>query len=180
MTPTDKEMLLGLVARPDMYVPLVGADCLTSFVWGYEAGTGNACDFTEQLRHLLADRYRQSWSSAGWAGQIRRLAQKRASTWVTTFRQVVLELLVAAEGGRLQASQQAFLKRRIVSHIERIGFRYAQYPDDAWVEVWQALCAVRRRWFRPLWTGPEWKVIKELDALVQAASESGAPKQQAS
>jgi hypothetical protein len=101
MTPEDKEQLVTFVTLIGMCIHPVTTESAINYVHGYEAGTGGKCAFTQHLRQLLTTKYRLSYSSDGWPGQIRRLAHQRATTWLTCFRHFPLELIVSSQGGQL-------------------------------------------------------------------------------
>jgi hypothetical protein len=167
MTKDDKELLLQMVARIGMFIHPLEADSAINFIHGYETGTRDQCDFTKQLRQLLSDKYKLAYSNDGWPGQIRSLAKKRSSTWLIIFRRLTLETIATEEGGSLDESQQAILKTRILSLIEKKSTPPPQL-SPGWVEDWLSLCAVKSGWFKQLWTSKEWTVIRAIDKLVQA------------
>lgn len=170
MTTEDRDELLSFVVRIRIYIHPATADCAISFIHGYERGTRAECDFTTQLKTLLSEKYRISYSSDGWPGQLKRLAKKRDSTWLTTFRNLTLELIVTEQRGNLLEQQQHLLKTRIVSLLERLEHQPAEYLSSYWTDDWLALCPIKRPWFKQLWTKEEWRVIKRLDTLVQGQS----------
>nr|GFC69501.1 hypothetical protein [Tanacetum cinerariifolium] len=148
MTKADKELLLHFVTRISMYIHPKEASSVVNFITGYEIGTRDECDFTEQLKQLLSDKYKVDYSSDGWTGQIKRLAKRRHSTWLILFRRLTLELIVNDEGDGLDETQQAFLKAMVIGRLEQlmeigtVGFR------EYWVEDWLSLCTVKSSWFK--------------------------------
>jgi hypothetical protein len=167
MTTADRDLLVQLVVYPGMHLHPVTAESAIHFIHGYEAGARGTCDLTKQLRDRLSGRHRLPHRSDGWPGQLARLAQKRASTWLILFRRLTLELIVEEEGGRLRAAQQALLQTRIGRLVERVESTPPAPPDADTVEDWRSLCAVESEWFQRLWTPQEWDVIQRADAVVQ-------------
>jgi hypothetical protein len=168
MTTEDKELLLNFVTYIGLFIAPVTAESVLNFIHGYEAGTRNTCKFTQQLQQLLTDTYQLPSSSNGWPGQIGRLASQRAASWLTVFRSLTLELIVLTEGGCLPAQQQAILLPRIRVLIDRLRVTPAPQLDAYWVADWRALCPVRRRWFKQLWTKQEWQLVTHVDKVVKA------------
>lgn len=168
MTTADKDFLLNFITRPAMFIHPLSADSAINFINGYEAGTGNTCDFTQQLRQVLSDKYGITYSSDGWPGQITRLAKKRASTWLILFRKTTLEIIVKAEGGRLSDNQQVMLKTRVFNLIERLEHTHLQQLSSFWIEDWLSMCHIQGGWFKQHWTTKEWTTIKKITKRLQA------------
>ncbi|MES2587783.1 MAG: hypothetical protein V4622_02315 [Bacteroidota bacterium] len=76
MTKDDKTNFLHFITRTGMFINPVDEKNVVSFINGYELGTKQECDFTQLLKQLLTDKYKISYSSDGWPGQISRLAKK--------------------------------------------------------------------------------------------------------
>ncbi|MDO7847305.1 hypothetical protein Q5H92_13110 [Hymenobacter sp. M29] len=172
MTTADRELLMHFVVCIDMHIHPVTTESAINFIHGYEAGTRGTCDLTKQLRQRLTSQYRLSYSNDGWWGQLQRLAQKQASTWLILFRRLALELIVEEQRGRLNPAQQVLLKARIVWLVERLESRPFTPPDPRAVENWLSLCAAKSEWFQQLWTQEEWGLIQRADAIAQAQGPS--------
>jgi hypothetical protein len=170
MTKADKELLLHLVTRTGMYIYPIEANSIIHFMSGYEAGTKGKCDFTKRVRRLIADKYKVSYSSDGWPGQIKLLARKRHTTWLIVFKKITLEIIANAEGGSLDDKQREMLKKKItVGIINDIQATGGPRFED-WAEEWPAFCAVKSSWFKQLWSRQEWTIIRAIDKLVQTGS----------
>ncbi|MCH9661706.1 MAG: hypothetical protein K0U54_12450 [Bacteroidetes bacterium] len=79
------------IERTAMYVTTVNQDTIVSFIHGYEYGLANNT-FTTSIRNRLTDHYGVIYSSDGWSGQIKRLAESINLSWIETFKKVASEL----------------------------------------------------------------------------------------
>ena len=170
MTKDDKTNFLYFITRTGMYIYPMDDKNVVSFIHCYELGTKNKCDFTLLSKEMLSDKYRIHYGNDGWSGQITRLAKKLSLNWVTTFKRIVLEIVADERQGGLDKAMMEVLRTRILSLLERVNPLGDIYFNDNWTEEWLALCPVKSKWFKQLWTDNEWTTIKSIDKLMQADS----------
>ena len=167
MTKDDKTIFFQFITLTGMLINPVDDKNVVSYIHGYEAGTKNKCNFTHLSKQLLTDKYKVSYSSDGWWGQISRLAKKLSLNWVTTFKRIALEIVADEQHGGLDKAMRKILKKRIVSLIGRINALGDTWFNDSWSEEWLSLCSTKSKWFKQLWDDNEWTIIKSIDKQVQ-------------
>jgi len=167
MTKNDKTNLLYFITRTGMYINPVDDKNVISFISGYELGTKHKCDFTELSKRLLTDKYKISYSNDGWPGQIGRLAKKKSLSWLSTFKEIALEIIADEQNGGLDKAMMKILKTRIVSLIGRVNALGDTWFNDSWAEEWLSLCLIKSNWFKQIWDNDEWLIIKSIHKEVQ-------------
>jgi hypothetical protein len=168
MTRDDKKLILQFITLTGMFINPVEDKNVVSYIHGYQAGTKHKCDFTQLTKQLLTEKYKITYSSDGWPGQVTRLAKKLSLSWVIVFKRTALEILADERNGGLDKAMLAILKKRIISLIERVNALGAPWFNDSWTEEWLSLCSIKHKWFKQAWTDKEWTIIKSIDKLVNA------------
>jgi hypothetical protein len=166
MTKDNKKIFLHFVTRTGMYINPMDDKNAVSFIHGYEIGTKHRCDFTQLISKYIADKYKITQSNDGWSEQIERLAQKLSLSWMRTFKKITLEIIATEDMG-LDEEMRKILKTRITSLIDRINELGDPWFNENWVQEWLSLCPIKSKWFKPLWIGKEWPIIKAIDKEVQ-------------
>jgi hypothetical protein len=167
MTKIDKANLLHFITKTGMYIYPVDDKNIESFIHGYELGTKQKCDFTTLSKQYLIDNFKIIYSNDGWPGQIKRLAKKKSTSWVVTFKQIALNIIAEEQNSESLTLLKKILKPRIESKIERINMLGNPWLNDSWVEEWLSLCLVKRDWFKKIWNNEEFLIIESIQKLVQ-------------
>jgi hypothetical protein len=165
MTKKEKELLLRFCTRIGMYIQPQDQHTIVSFITGYEIGTNFKSDFIPLLKDYIAKKYSIECRATGWPGQIDRLSEKLSLTWVITFKKILLET-VANEG--LSNKLEQIITSRIENLIEHIYETENAWFNTNWREEWISLCASKSKWFKQMWSTNEFKIIKTMDAEIQA------------
>lgn len=147
-----------------MVVHPYNADAVINFVQGYEYGTKNACNFTQLSKKLLSEKYKIQSSSDGWCGQIGRLADKNAQSWIFTFKQITLEIISNESNGVLSDyDKESFIinTSTLIDQIDRTLY-------DGWVERWLDVAAVDTYFPNQLWSSAQLEIINLISQEIKS------------
>ncbi|MDJ1467711.1 hypothetical protein [Xanthocytophaga flava] len=162
MTDQDKLLLVRFITRMGMYIPERNKSNIISFVYGYEIGRNGECSFTKLLIEHMENKYSIPHSSASWIGQIHFYAEKKKSSWESTFRQISLEIIGSEENGGLNQEMQDTIKTWIHSLIGRIEAQGNPWFNQWWVDEWKTVVMTKKNWFKNMWTPQEFKIIQAI------------------
>ena len=140
-----------------MYVQPVNKDTIVAFIHGYGAAKPADFDFINLIEDHFLHKYSIRGSNAGWPWQIQQHADKNTHSWITSFRQESLEILV----GKSKSIQQQ-VRKHICQYVERIKEDSPYQFNDHWVREWTEICLINKAWFRQLWTSDQLAVIKAI------------------
>lgn len=171
MTADHKKIVVQFITRTGMFIGVVNEDTITSFIYGFEAGTNDSCDFTTLMRNYMEEVLAIPYRSDGWPGQIRKFAGKKYISWVSAFKQIGLEVLASDQNGGLNAEQQDILKSRIIGLLHRINPDGDPWLGRQWMEEWNAICPTKSEWFKQMWEEHEFNALK---SITREINKSGA------
>ncbi|MTE27039.1 hypothetical protein [Winogradskyella ouciana] len=87
MTEKQFRLLYHFLNRISMWVQPINRDTIVSFIYGFEAGTGNKI-FTSALKSYLESRYEIFGSNQGWPNQISIYSEKKGIEWCEAFLEI--------------------------------------------------------------------------------------------
>jgi hypothetical protein len=173
MKKEDKLYFIRFILRTSMFVYPIGEHTVVSFVNGYEAGSGGKSGIKDLLMDHFSERLSIKLGSYGWAGQIRQYAEKKGLPWVTVFKQECLEAF-ASDKSSLNNEMRVEIKRNIFALLGRIDEHGDPWFNEQWLDDWNTLCLVKRKWFQDLWTASELRALK---AIIKEVNTNEAFKQ---
>ena len=171
MTDKHKKVLMHFITVASVYIRVsdendaANKSSIAAFIRGYEIGTGSKCKFSQLLSKHFEENLSIKYLATGWPGQVTQYSEKKAISWIRSFRQAGLET-IAGNGG-LDDECKQILKKTITILIERIRDKGDIYFNERWVEEWNSFCLVKSPWFKNMWTAAEYKVIASLDKEVK-------------
>ena len=143
MTYEDRKTLIHFITRAPMYIFPVDKNTIISFIHGYEVGRNKECNFTKQISLLISSKFKINSSNTGWVGQIEQLSKKKVSTWVTTFTQITLEIILTQNDNIQEEELTQILKTRIQSLIKSLS----ETKYESGINEWLTICMIKEKWF---------------------------------
>jgi hypothetical protein len=169
MTKNDRIILLYFFAKTPMYIgEQVDQRTMMSFLHGYEMGRKNKCKFLETAKDLLIQKYKVSYPSTGIVGQIDKLSKKRKLSWVVTFKQLALEVILLNGTRTVIPELKKIMRSLIQFQIEMINVVNTRPFLERWIDQWNNIADTKNEWLEKIMTPKELEGIYEIAEEVNA------------
>ncbi len=163
-----KEKLLAFLLRTSMWIPRTDEESVIAFMRGYECGIGVGRGFPAALSAFILKRRGIEARADGWAGQVRRFAEKDGIPWLRALKRAGLSTLAARENGGLSRGMRDAVKWHVKELADLMEEEPVAFLNRDWIEEWLAICEADDSWFRALWAEPELDAIRALSAELKA------------
>lgn len=159
MKEEDLKLLWMFTLRIGMYTGKENQDTIAAFLWGYQIGRKDQCNFIERLSESINTTYKIEKRAMGWIQQIEALAEKLETDWITIFKKQSLGILAPQLTEKIKLECTDSLKSRINGKMSGAKNHFRR----DWITDWFGIVALETNWFRELWTEKELEVITKIE-----------------
>lgn len=155
----DLKLLWMFILRIGMYTGIENKDTISSFLYGYEIGRDNECNFIEMLAKSIEEQYKIRSKATGWVGQIEGLAEKLETDWITIFKSQSLKILTSKFNEPMTREFTESIKRRMNGKMLGVDNHFRR----DWIADWFGIVDLSANWFKEMWSDIELKLLNEIE-----------------